>query len=270
MRPWAAMFLVTFFAAWLGVTQTQEPRQAQKQGTRKGTAQPPLSPVVVIPGDAPSQPPADAAMLFDGKDTSGWRRADGAPTGCKAEGGELVCRTGDGDAVSVARFRDAQIHIEFKVPLMPDQRDQLRGNSGVFIQGCFEMQILDSWDNPTYADGSCGALYGFSPPLVNASRKPGEWQSYDILFRAPQCGSEGEFARPGRVTAFHNGVLIHDDVLLGRRGGGCGFPNVCEPGPLLLQDHSGFPGAPHTEMRFRNIWIRRLVESVETTGGRVR
>ena len=227
-------------------------------------------PSVVLPAEHNWHPPADAVILFDGTDTSGWTRPEGSPTGCKAEGGEFVCRTGDGDAVSIEKFRDAQVHIEFKVPYMPDQRDQLRGNSGVFLQGCFEMQILDSWENPTYPDGSCGALYGFSPPLVNASRKPNEWQAYDILFRSPQCGSDGEIARPGRVTAYHNGVLIHDSVLLARRGAGCAHPNVCEPGPLRLQDHSGFPLAPHTEMRFRNIWFRRLSPVMELTAAPAR
>jgi hypothetical protein len=224
------------------------------------------APAVVVPAEYNWHPPADAVILFDGGNTSGWTRPDGSPTGCVIEEGELVCRTGAGDAVSVEKFRDAQIHIEFKVPHMPDQKDQLRGNSGVFIQSCFEMQILDSWENPTYADGSCGALYGFAPPLVNASRKPNEWQAYDILYRAPRCGAAGEIVSPGRVTAYHNGVLIHDNALLDRLGAGCGHPNICEPGPLRLQDHSGFPGAPDTEMRFRNVWFRHLTPAAEIVG----
>src|SRR5262245_42899912 len=217
-------------------------------------------PVVVQPGDA-THAPADAIVLFDGKDVSGWTRRDGTPTGCKAERGEMVCVTGAGDAVSRETFQDAQIHIEFNVPFMPDQKGQLRGTSGVFLHGCYEIQVLDSWQNPTYADGSCGGLYGVAPPLVNASRKPGEWQSYDILVRTPRCTGEAQFTEPGSVTVFHNGVLIHDKVKLTKPGYGCANKNPCQGGPLRLQDHGGFKTAPFTLMRFRNIWIRRLPAS---------
>lgn len=265
MRIGIALLGVGLTAAAVGLLLVAPPAQGQK-GERKARVPPPAAPQVVIPAEHDWRPPADAVILFDGGSTAGWTRPEGSPTGCISEGGEFVCRTGAGDAVSVEKFRDAQIHIEFKVPYMPEQRDQLRGNSGVFVQGCFEMQILDSWENPTYSDGSCGALYGFFPPLVNASRRPNEWQTYDILYRAPRCSGDGEIARPGRVTAYHNGVLIHDDAPLGRRGAGCGHPNICEPGPLRLQDHSGFPGAPNTEMRFRNIWFRRLTPPEQFSG----
>jgi hypothetical protein len=150
-------------------------------------------------------------------------------------------------------FESAQIHLEFAIPHMPDQVGQLRGNSGVYIQGRYEIQILDSYQNATYANGMLGALYGQSPPLVNAAKPPGEWQTYDIVFHSPRC-INGKIAENGTVTVFLNGVLIQDNVTIADATGSCG------PGPLLLQDHSGFPGAPNTTMRFRNIWIRPIPE----------
>src|SRR5262249_55320166 len=134
----------------------------------------------------PGPPPSDARMLFDGKDLSQWQRPDGSPTGCVVDSSDMLCRTGSGDAVSKQLFHDAQIHLEFKIPYMPDQQGQSRGNSGVYLQGLYEIQVLDSFNNSTYANGSCGALYGQAPPLVNASLPPEQWQTYDILFRAPR------------------------------------------------------------------------------------
>ncbi len=206
----------------------------------------------VTPGAASGDPPPDAVALFDGSGIDGWTRPDGSPTGCKVEGREMVCRTGAGDAVSRAKFRSAQIHLEFLVPEMPGQEGQLRGNSGVYIQKITEIQILDGYRNPTYATGAVGAVYDQHPPLVNASRKPGEWSSYDIVYHAPACNERGQEVRPGTLTVFLNGVLVQDNAPLRFRRA------MCEPGPLLLQDHSGFPGAPDTTMRFRNIWYRPL------------
>lgn len=214
-------------------------------------------PRVVTPGQ-PGQPPSDAIVLFNGKDMTGWVTRDGRPARCQVSGGVMACRSGVGDIFSQETFRDAQIHVEFSVPSMPEQKDQMKGNSGVYVHGCYEIQILDSYENPTYPDGSCAAVYGFAPPLVNASRRPGEWQSYDVVFRAPRCGSDGKPAEPGRLTLFHNGVLAQDNLPIGKRGPGCQIKNLCEPNPLMLQDHSGFPGAPDTTMKFRNIWLRKL------------
>lgn len=232
----------------------QEPKGAGKKSKKEVGPQP----RVVTPAARDWQPPSDAVVLFGGKDVNGWRKKDGSPTGCKAENREMICATGSGDAVSTETFRDAQIHIEFKVPLMQDQQGQRRGNSGVYLQACYEVQILDSYENPTYPDGSLGGVYGFAPPLVNASRKPGDWQSFDILFRAPKCDGEGKVSEAGRVSLFLNGVLIQDGVKVERKGGGCRLAAICGEGPLLLQDHSNFPNAPHTQMTFRNIWLRKL------------
>jgi hypothetical protein len=173
----------------------------------------------------------------------------------------MHCRTGAGDIFSREKFSSAQIHLEFAVPHMPEQTGQLRGNSGVYIHSCYEIQVLDSYQNPTYPEGSCGAIYGFSAPMVNASRPPEQWQTYDIIFHAPRCDALGSVSQAGSITLLHNGVLVQDRVPIARPGPGCTQSNICEPGPLRLQDHSGFPGAPDTTMKFRNIWIRRLEPS---------
>lgn len=150
-------------------------------------------PRVVSPGKTAADPPSDAIVLFDGRDLSHWTRRDGTSARCTVEGGSMVCKTGAGDIYSKEKFRDVQLHLEFAVPNMPDQHGQLRGNSGVLIHGVYEVQILDSYQNPTYANGVCGAIYGQHPPLVNASRPPAEWQTYDIVFHGrsamPRTGS---------------------------------------------------------------------------------
>ena len=218
-------------------------------------AQPPL----VKPGPQSHLPPSDAVVLFDGSSLEGWRKPDGSATGCSIERGQsMLCVTGARDAVSREKHRNAQVHVEFLLPRMPEQKGQLRANSGVYLMNCYELQVLDSLDNPTYADGIAGALYEFAPPLVNASRPAGEWQTYGILFSAPACNAAGEVEKPASATVVHNGVLVQWNTVMAKKGGGCQQANPCEAGPLRLQDHSGFPRAPRTEMRFRNIWLRHL------------
>lgn len=217
-------------------------------------------PKVVEPGGH-GQAPSDAIVLFNGRDLTGWVRRDGSPARCTASDGVMVCRTGAGHIYSTEKFRDAQIHLEFLLPAMPERQGQLRGNSGVYLHGCYEIQILDSYRNPTYPEGAAAAIYGVSPPLVIASRPPHEWQSYDLVFRAPRCDANGALEKPGYLTLFHNGVLVQDHVEITRRGAGCRDHNLCEPGPLMLQDHSGFKNAPDTTMKFRNLWLRRLEEA---------
>jgi hypothetical protein len=154
--------------------------------------------------------------------------------------------------VSREKLGAIQLHLEFKPPLMADKKGQLRGNSGVYLQSRYEVQILDSFENPTYADGSLGAVYNEAAPLVNAARKPTEWQSYDILFHPHRCDDSGAVIENGTITVLLNGVLVQDHHRIADNRFGCGNA------PLLLQDHSGFKNAPHTEMRFRNIWVRKL------------
>lgn len=214
-------------------------------------------PRAVDPG-GPLKAPSDAVVLFDGTDMSHWMIAGGGPAKCEVRESAMACKTGVGDIFSKEKFRSAQIHVEFAIPSMPEQKGQLRGNSGVYVQGRYEIQVLDSFNNPTYPNGSAGALYGQYAPLVNASRPPEQWQTYDIVFRAPKCDSSGNVTEKGRLTLLHNGVLVQDHVEIQKASGGGSGGSVCDPGPLMLQDHSGFPGAPLTVMRYRNIWFRPL------------
>jgi type 1 glutamine amidotransferase len=242
-------FVTTFTrgAEWAATGDVTLPVPRQMQAK----PEPLPEPRHVLPGKDGSAP-ADAVVLFDGRDTSGFQRRDGSATGCTAERGEMVCVTGAGDAVSKEKFRSAQFHVEVLIPEMPDQKGQLKGNSGIYLQGITEVQVLDSYRNPTYAMGYLGAIYEQYPPLVNAARPPGQWATYDIIYNAPVCNERGLPLKHATMTVLVNGVLVQNEAQLTMRQG------MCEPGPLLLQDHSGFPGAPKTEMRFRNIWARRL------------
>jgi hypothetical protein len=210
-------------------------------------------PRVVTAGAAVGQPPSDAIVLFDGKDLSRWRNAKGEAAAWKVENGYVECVAKTGDILTKEEFGDVQLHIEFATPNPPSGDSQGRGNSGVFLMGKYEFQVLDSYNNRTYADGSAGSLYGQFPPLVNASRPSGEWQTYDIVFRAPRF-KDGKLESPATVTAFHNGVLVQDNTAyIGPSTHKRILPYEphAEKGPLRLQDH----GNP---MRFRNIWARPL------------
>jgi hypothetical protein len=209
-------------------------------------------PPIVTPGTAGTAP-SDATVLFDGKDLAKWRKADGSDAGWKVENGyaEVVAKTGD--IFTRDEFGpDVQLHLEFATP-PPVGDGQGRGNSGVFLLGRYEIQILDSYENPTYPDGQATAIYGYMPPQVNASRPPGQWQTYDILFEGPRFAG-GKLTKPAVVTVLHNGVVTQNrTVLIGQtphRKVGT-YEAHGEKGPIKLQDH----GNP---MRFRNIWIRSL------------
>ena len=219
-------------------------------------------PTVVTPGtfstaEQPGKPPSDAIVLFDGTDLSKWRDAKGNPTGWVLNDGALQVpprgTPNGGDIFSRDEFGDVQLHLEFATPNPPKGDSQGRGNSGVFFFGRYEFQVLDSHNNPTYPDGQAASLYGQSPPLVNASRPPGEWQVYDIVFVAPRF-KDGKVESPAFVTAFHNGVLVHNrKELLGASGHRtlAKYTPHPEKGPLKMQDH----GDP---VRYRNIWVRPL------------
>lgn len=217
-------------------------------------------PAQVTPGEQYGQSPSDAVVLFDGKDLSKWiARGKGAnrgkevAPGWKVESGYMECTGGTGDLISKEKFGDAQYHIEWAAPAEIDGTSQWRGNSGVLIMSRYEIQVLDSWNNPTYADGQAGSIYAHWPPLVNPARKPGQWQSFDIAFEAPKFEG-GKLVRPAFVTVFYNGVLVHyHKEIPGRmahRVVGTYAPHEPEE-PLMLQDHD-------TAVRYRNIWVRRL------------
>jgi hypothetical protein len=221
------------------------------------------APPVVTPGDAScgdkvGVAPSDAVVLFDGKDLSKWEsvKKPGQPAPWKMGNGCFETVKDAGYIRSKQKFGSCQLHIEFATPDKVAGKDQGRGNSGVFLMEMYEIQVLDSYNNRTYADGQCGALYGRNVPLVNACRKPGEWQTYDIIFHRPTF-KDKKVDRKARFTVFHNGVLVHDNVEL---QGGTNWigPHALtdyishgDKGSLALQDH----GNP---VRFRNIWIREL------------
>jgi hypothetical protein len=252
--------------------QQQSPAQqgGRGEGGRRGDGGlPPMNPIdenaplpsLVTPGKLFGEPPSDAVVLFNGTDTSQWTLRDGSPAKCKVEKREMVCRTGDGNIVSKPTYASAQLHLEYNLPDMPAARadgtpsGQHKANSGVFLHGSYEIQILDSYNNltKTYADGTNASLYRVAAPLVNVSRPPGEWQTYDILLHAAKC-QDTKLVSPGDVTVIHNGVLVLDRVVPRVRNDLC-QPGMTElSGPLMLQDHGG----PMTVLRFRNIWFRSI------------
>lgn len=201
--------------------------------------------------EVPLPAPQGATILFDGKDLSAWTGAKKQPPAWKLENGyvEVTPRT-SGHLTSKEVFHDFQLHLEFWIPLMADKKGQARGNSGVYLQGKYEIQILDSYGlEPKNND--CGALYTIAAPLRNACKKPEKWQSYDIAFRAPRFSESGEPGEKGRITVFQNRVLIHNGLEIpGMTGRARRDPNndPHQPGPIVLQDHSN-------PVRFRNIWV---------------
>jgi hypothetical protein len=213
-------------------------------------------PRVVTPGDSvnatPVGAPQDATVLVGPRaDLSAWQMTDGAPVTWGMSNG--VLSTGKGLIRTKAEFTDFQLHVEFATPSEVKGDSQDRGNSGVFLLGKFEIQVLDSFHNPTYPDGQASAMYGQFPPLVNASKGPGQWQAYDILFTAPRF-SAGELDKPATVTVLHNGIVVHNATPFwgptAHKKIDPYTPDTAK-GPIALQDH----GNP---VRYRNIWIRTL------------
>lgn len=215
----------------------------------------PRPPIVAAGAPAlPVPPPADAKVLFDGSDLRLWMSPDGAAAKWRVEDGAFVVVPGTGTLTSRDAFGDVQLHIEWMAPSPARGTDQNRGNSGVFLMGRYEVQVLDSYENITYADGQAAAIYGQFPPMVNVSRPPGQWQSYDIVFHRPRFNASGAVVSPARMTVFHNGVLVHDNAeLLGPTSHRVRAPYEAHEDrlPITLQDH-GHP------VRFRNIWVRDL------------
>jgi len=221
------------------------------------------APAVIMPGtdstsSSAGKAPSDAIVLFDGTDLSGWTSRNGGPAKWIARDGYMESVKGSGPVKTEREFGSCRLHVEFATPSTVEGSGQGRGNSGVFLMANYEVQILDSYDNITYPDGQCGALYGRAVPLVNVCRKPGEWQSYDIIFHRPLFEGK-KVIKKATFTVFHNGVLIHDHVELEGGTGWRGKHAISdyEPHedklPIMLQDH----GNP---VRFRNIWIHELAD----------
>lgn len=219
------------------------------------TPQPPI----VTPGQPCEKAvpaPSDAIVLFDGKDLSKWENRKGEAAGWTVKDGVFTVKKGTGDIQTKQKFNDFQLHLEWRIPEGIQGESQARGNSGVFLQGIYEIQVLDNYQNETYVNGQTGSIYKQTPPLVNAMRKPGEWNTYDIIYTAPTFKKDGTYRTPPRVTLLQNGVVLQNNTTIIGTTEYIGFPNVREhgAGPIILQDH-GDPSAP---ISFRNIWIREL------------
>jgi hypothetical protein len=244
------------------------PSEAGDEATDAGRAEPQVTslqerpedtevwepePVVVTPGHS-GAPPSDAIVLFDGRDLSHWRHEDGSPGGWRVQDSVMTVVPGTGNIRSRRGFGDVQLHVEWRTPAVVLGEGQGRGNSGIFFMERYELQVLDSHDNRTYSNGQAGSIYKQSSPMVNASRGPGAWQSYDVVFRAPRFGPDAALLRPASMTVFHNGVLIQDNVELRGPTVFVGQPEY-EPHPdrvpILLQEHGN-------RVSYRNIWVREI------------
>ena len=250
---WCALFLSLVFLG--GVLSNAQSARQQVEKWKVHDPERPMPPVVDPgPDGEPVPAPADAVILFDGRDLSQWTDGKGQSARWKVENGymEVVAKTG---AIRTKRsFGDCQLHVEWASPVVVKGEGQGRGNSGVFLMNIYEVQVLDCYNNKTYADGMTAALYAQYPPLVNACRPPGKWQTYDIIFHRPRFDSDGQVTSPARFTVFHNNILVHDNaVLIGPTTHKARPPYKAHPYrlPVSLQDH----GNP---VRFRNIWIREL------------
>ncbi|HUP04703.1 MAG TPA: DUF1080 domain-containing protein [Bryobacteraceae bacterium] len=218
-------------------------------------------PKQITPATTPGGAPSDAIVLFDGKDLSKWyhRGGRGAAAGTqtdaawKVENGYFEVTPGHGDLLTREKFGDVQLHVEWTSPTVIQGNSQGRGNSGVLLQARYEIQVLDMWDNPTYADGGAGAIYGQWPPLVTPAKRPGEWNTYDIVFEAPKFNGD-QLVKPAFFTVFYNGVMVHNRK---QSLGPMVYRQVAHYTPqpeedsLMLQYHNN-------PVRYRNIWIRRL------------
>jgi hypothetical protein len=216
-----------------------------------------IQPAVPSTQNQVGQPPSDAIVLFGGEDLSQFRTGDNEPAKWRVVDGTVECVPGAGSIYTVKKFGDCQLHLEWATPVPAKGDGQGRGNSGVYLMGRYEVQILDSYNNITYADGQAAAIYGQYPPMVNASRPPGQWQTYDIVFQRPRFDFRGKVVKPARVTVFHNGVLVQNHVeLMGPTTNQLLLPYNYHPDRLSLhlQNHKN-------PVRFRNIWIRDLETS---------
>jgi hypothetical protein len=240
--------------AHLGYTDTPEIPGSRYRVHDSARPQPRVvTPPTPSTQQSPGQAPTDAVVLFDGSSLDGWTSLSGDPCPWDLEDGAMRVVPKSGDILSKEQLGDCQLHVEFAEPEEIKGESQGRGNSGVFLMGMYEIQVLDCYNNPTYADGTTGAIYGQFPPLVNACRKPGAWQCYDIVWIAPRFENE-KLVTPARVTVILNGILLHHDQVL---QGPTQHKKLAEykphgpTAPLRLQDHGDL-------VRFRNIWFRPL------------
>jgi len=256
------LFLITsaFLIATTATSADEDSRRADltrwKISDRSRPAPAVISPATASTQQSPGKAPSDASVLFDGADLSKWQNNKGGPAKWKVANGAIEVAPGTGDIHTAQAFGDCQLHVEWAEPNPPHDKDQGRGNSGIYLMSNYELQVLDSFENKTYPDGQAGAVYAQTPPLVNACLPPGQWQTYDIVFHGPRFAADGKLLRPAHITVLQNGVLVQDNTELTGPTDYMKRPPYkphAEKMPLLLQDHD-------QPVRFRNIWIRELAE----------
>jgi len=264
MKKLVFIFIATTsFSLWSPAQQRLNQDSLDRMEAAKTEIRGP-EPPVVTPGHSVNQAPSDAIVLFNGKDLGQWRSTNNPerPAGWKLGKGFFTVDKKHGNIETKQSFLDFQLHLEWNIPKRIHGSDQGRGNSGVFLASTgkgdagYEIQILDNYQNKTYVNGQAGSVYKQYIPLANACKKPGEWQSYDISWTAPRFHTDGTLASPARVTVFHNGVLIQNNVALKGETVWIGQPSYKKHGaaPIKLQSH----GDPSEPISFRNIWVRPL------------
>ncbi len=209
-------------------------------------------PAVIAPVETKWTRPADAVVLLDAN-TCLWTKTDGSPMEWSNENGVITVKPGSGGIISSQKFEDCHLHIEWRSPLIVKGEGQGRGNSGIFLQSMYEVQVLDSYNNETYFNGQAGSIYKQHAPLFNACAKTGEWNVFDIIYKAPKFDHKGDKIDAGRITVIHNGIVIQNNAIILGTTPNVGYPKnpVHHGAPLMLQDHSDL-------VSYRNIWIRRL------------
>jgi len=256
-------FIIAALFACLTLIQAN----AQKEYPKQEAMKPEMSeywtpqPKIVTPGNVTTNAfisaPSDAIVLFDGKDLSEWKSDKGnVEAKWKVHDGMFTVDKKTGDILTKKEFGDFQLHIEWQIPVNITGESQARGNSGIFLQDKYEIQVLDNYKSETYVNGQAASVYKQTPPLVNAMRKPGEWNVYDIIYKAPTFTEDGKYRTHPTVTVIHNGVLVQNNTIIIGTTEYIGFPKVIPhgKGPIRLQSH----GDPSEPISFRNIWIREL------------
>ncbi len=219
-------------------------------------------PPVVEPAPLSSEPPADAIILFDGTSLDNWVSVDGSEAEWDLGDDHMTVRPGTGDIITRQEFNDIQLHVEWRAPEEIDGEGQGRGNSGIFLQNRYEVQVLDNWENPTYSNGMAGSIYKQHIPLANPAKRPGEWQRFDIFFKSPVFDDDGNVEEPARFTVMLNGILVQNNVEVFGPTVYIGPPEYEPHGAagILLQDHGDY-------VSFRNIWVRELDQEIRFTDG---